>query len=649
MPQGHYSAALKAGKKELQACASSGRPTELPVLDTILEHVDIRGEVPLGLMDIPSELLVGTKTRGRTASFAPNFMPILGEMSEFSIKWKNLCDAHLREGIRDPIIAYEYMNKYYVLEGNKRVSVLKYFGAPTIPGYVTRIIPAWKDTKEIRIYYEFLDFYNATNINYLSFSEEGSYRKLCHILGHKKHDRWTLDERIDFRSCYILFSNAFADLGGNRLSCTAGDALLIYLELFPYEELKQQTPEDIETNLGKIWEEIELHQNTALPEEKIAMKLDPTPEQKKNILTQIFIPTAATDATKIAFIHNKTAETSSWTYAHELGRMYLKDAFHGEIETSVYDNNADSQQALAAIERAIADGNTVIFTTTPEFLSASRKAAINHPEVKILNCSLNSSHKYIRTYYGRMFEAKLLTGILAGIMTDTDKIGYIADYPIAGMTANINAFAIGVKMVNPRAKVYLEWSTLKENEGVDLTEKLFNMNATYISNQDMIVPLHTTRRFGLYRVNGETPVNLAFPVWDWGKYYELIIRNVQHGTWDTERKSDSGKATSYWWGMSAGVIDVVWSQAIPSETRNLLESLKRSIIHYDLQPFTGILHSQDGIVQSDPNKRMTFKEIICMDWLTDNVIGFIPTVKDLREQAQSVVRQEGIRREDETE
>ena len=68
-----------------------------------------------------------------------------------------------------------------------------------------------------------------------------------------------------------------------------------------------------------------------------------------------------------------------------------------------------------------------------------------------------------------MYEAKFLIGVLAGVMTDTNKIGYIADYPIFGMTANINAFALGVKMVNPKAKIYLEWSTLKENEHIDLT------------------------------------------------------------------------------------------------------------------------------------------------------------------------------------
>ena len=535
MSMEHYKAAARAGKKDLQNRTLQKLPTQMPALDTILEHTDISGEVPLGLVDIPTELIIGTKTYGRSSSFAPNFMPILGEGTEFAAKWSALCDAHLQEGIREPIVAYEYMNQYYVQEGNKRVSVLKYFKAISVPGYVTRIIPAREDTKESRIYYEFLDFYNATNINYLFFSQEGAYQHLSYHLGHSRYERWSMDDRILFRSCYNRFADAFRELGGDKLDMTIGDALLIYLDLFDYSQLSNETPSEIKENLKKMWAEIVLHDT----KEKPSVKFDPEPEQKKNILTKLFTGTDEENITHIAFINRKTPETSSWTYAHELGRLYLKDAFHGSVQTKAYDNISGTDNAIAAIEQAIADGNEMIFTTSPEFLSASLRAAVDHPEVKILNCSLNASHKYIRTYYGRMYEAKFLIGVLAGVMTDTDKIGYIADYPIYGMTANINAFALGVKMVNPKAKVYLEWSTLKENEHVDLTGKLYALGATYISHQDMIIPRKITRQFGLFRVNGETPVNLAFPAWNWGKYYERIIRNVQNGIWNTEEKSDA--------------------------------------------------------------------------------------------------------------
>lgn len=198
---------------------------------------------------------------------------------------------------------------------------------------------------------------------------------------------------------------------------TTGDALLIYLDLSDYSQLVDETPSAIKENLRKMMAEFELKN----AQEKPSVKFDPAPEQKKNILTKFLTASEEEDVTHIAFINKKTPETSSWTYAHELGRLYLKDAFHGRVRTKAYDNISDTEDAVAAIEQAIADGNEMIFTTSPEFLSASLRVAVNHPEIKILNCSLNASHKYIRTYYGRMYEAKFLIGVLAGVMTDTTK------------------------------------------------------------------------------------------------------------------------------------------------------------------------------------------------------------------------------------
>ncbi len=633
-----YAIAMRAGKKEIQVCAADNRSDRLPVLDEILANVEISSEIPLGLMDIPLDMIVGTKTAGRAGSFAPNFMPVLNESSEFALKWACLCDAHINEGIHDPITAYEYMNKYYVLEGNKRVSVMKYFEADSITGYVTRIIPAREDTPESRLYYEFLDFYQNTNINYLTFSREGSYTKLSYLLGHQKYERWSEEARFLFRSCYNRFSRVYEDLGGKALTITPGDAMLAYVELFVYQEMQDASPDDIRKNLEKMWNDLTVFGTGTPP----AVQYDPAPDQKKPLLS-FFRPAKSDKITNIAFIYHQTAGTSGWTYSHELGRVHLMETFGDAIKTSVYDGIRGISGIDEAIERAISDGNEMIFTTVPDFLPASLKAAINHPEIKILNCSLDASHNSIRTYFGRMFEAKFLTGVLAGIMTDTNKIGYIADHPIHGITANINAFARGVKMVNPHAKVYLEWTTLKKNAGINLTDKFYSLGVTYISHHDMIVPHNATKQFGLFRVNGETPVNVALPVWDWGKYYELIIRSIQNGAWNTEKKTDDA-AVSYWWGMSSGVIDVIYSSGVSAETRILLHSLRDSISKYEITPFDGILTSQNGIVQPDANYRLNAKEIISMDWLADNVIGDIPHISELVPEVQPLVRVEGIRK-----
>ena len=137
-----YRSAQRAGQRAYRANVARGQSPYLAVLDDILTDVDIVAQEPLGLVDIPAESIVGTKTAGRHTAFASNFMPLLDDDTEFAVKWSNLCDAHLEEGIHTPIIAFEYLNKFYVQEGNKRVSVLKYYEAVKIPGTVTRLIPA---------------------------------------------------------------------------------------------------------------------------------------------------------------------------------------------------------------------------------------------------------------------------------------------------------------------------------------------------------------------------------------------------------------------------------------------------------------------------------------------------------------------------
>ncbi len=639
----NYRSAQRSGKKAIQASQNAGGNGLLPVLDDILKTADIQSEVPLGLIDIPVDQIAGTRTAGRASAFAPNFMPILDEYSEFASKWIHLCESHLCEGIREPIKAYEYLHKYYIQEGNKRVSVMKFCGADNIPGYVTRLIPARSENKEIRNYYEFLDFYTATSINYLLFSNSGSYLRLYELIGKRVHERWDDEDRLNFRSAFNRFSISFEKLGGKELDITTGDAMLVYMDVFGYEQLLGETPAQIEKNLERLWDEVTLLNKG----QKVTLKLDPTsaPEQKRTLFSRLLPPSADTRHYKVAFIHAKNASESSWTYGHELGRMYLEDKFHDSLETKAY-SNVTLKTAFSTIEQAIADGCEIIFTTTPEFQDASLKAAVKHPEIKILNCSLYTSHKYIRTYYGRMYEAKFLTGVLAGIMTDTNKIGYIADYPIYGMIANINAFALGVKMVNPNAKVYLEWSTTLNNQQRNLTEHFINIGCTYISNQDMIIPNKASRQFGLYRVNGQTPVNLACPVWHWGKYYERIIHNIRSRIWLQEDKNEMETALNYWWGMSAGVIDIIWSPCISSGTKQLLNILRHAICNCEFHPFSGILHSQTGIIHAEEDSSLSPKDIITMNWLADNIIGRIPSLDELREDAHAVVKLEGTNKEE---
>ena len=163
--QAQYAAALKAGQKCYREALLKGEYPYPQVLDEILDEYLAAGRVELGLIDVPMDRIVGTKSRGRRNAFAANFMPLLPMESEFGAKWVALCDANLSsEGIRDPIRCFEYLGRFYVQEGNKRVSVLMSFGAPSIAGQVTRIVPVWSEDEEVRLYYEFMDFYRLSRL-----------------------------------------------------------------------------------------------------------------------------------------------------------------------------------------------------------------------------------------------------------------------------------------------------------------------------------------------------------------------------------------------------------------------------------------------------------------------------------------------------
>ncbi len=637
-----YIKALKAGKKEFAARTAKGLDPYLQVLEDIPGAADSILEYPLGLVQISTDQIVGTMTSGRSQAFAANFMPILEEKSEFAMKWSSLCESHLNEGIREPIKAYEYMNKFYVLEGNKRVSVLKYFDAVSVPAHVTRIVPPRTEEKENRIYYEFMDFYDLSGVNYIWFSEEGRFFKLQRLMGKRPDERWTEDDKLTFSALYSRFSAAYKAHGGGKLDITVGDAFLDFIEIYGYQELDKMTTAQFKETIGKSWKMFD----TVADSDPVEIQM--TPKEKKKPLIQKLIPLGASNLLslaspklKIAFVHETDPKESGWTYAHDLGRLHLEQMFADEVETSAYHlRSQDEKEAEEVIGRAVEDGNKIIFTTSPILANASIKMSIAHPNVKILNCSLLENRGFIRTYSARMYEAKFLIGAIAGGMTENDRLGYIADYPIYGTVANVNAFALGAKMVNPRAKVYVEWTSKKN---VDIQAEFEKNNVSYVSGRDIIIPGKSegSRHFGLFRHDEVWPHNLAMPVWHWGKFYEEMVRRIINGTWK-EEEAAKGKSVNYWWGMSAGVIDVICSKNLPLGTTRLVSLLKKTICSGEFNPFTGVLYSQHGVVQEDGDDVLTPEKIITMDWLAENVIGAIPKMADLVEKAKPVVLNQGV-------
>ncbi len=632
MPLEHYRKAQKSGEKSYLSHVARGQYPYPPTLEDLLPDMKLYATENLGVIQIPSDLVVGTSTSGRKTAFAPNFMPLLAQDTEFAAKWSELCKAHEEEGIREPVTAYEYMNHYYITEGNKRVSVLKYFSDPIIMGSVTRILPPKNDSLENRLYYEYLDFYKVSQVNYLSLSRPGDYRLLLERLKKTPEQVWSSEDQLNFRSLYQRFSDAYYAMGGKKLPITTGDALLVYLKVYTnYEQTLKKLAADLRADLTRIWDDILLRCQTRTA----TLQMQPAQEPKRSLIGRL-LPGAS--RLNVAFLYGKTPQTSHWTYSHELGRAHLQQAFGEQIVTSVYEDlTADT--AEAALDKAIADGNTILFTTAADFIEPSLLAAINHPNVKILNCSLNCSHRYIRTYYGRMYEAKFLTGVIAGSCSKTGKIGYVADYPTYGMIADINAFALGARMVNPRAVIDLEWSTVENWDH----EQFYRDNDTaFLSGSSEMKPGKAPGPFGLYALSDGALTDIAMPMWHWGLFYERIIRSILGNTWKNDDPAGSVKALNYWWGLSSGVIDVICSRKLSPDTEKLIALLRQAICSDAFNPFSGVLISQDRVIQKDTSACLDPVDIITMDWLNENVNGHIPALNEMVPSARPMVRLQGV-------
>ena len=630
MPTLYYKEAQRQAQKEFRACTSRGEYPYLPVLEDFVPADRLSRGNDFGTVQIPLEFVVGTLTGGRTNAFARNFMPLLDESSEFALKWQALCQSHVEEGIRDPIKVYEYLNRYYVEEGNKRVSVLKFFGADTAYAHVIRVWPERNGSKESQLYYEYADFERFSRVNYLEFTKPGSFTRLQQLLGKGPEERWTDEERSGFSTAYYYFRQAYEASGGKKLTSTVGDAMLAFIQVYGYQALHGKTLAETKKLVAKVWEEITLQQE----EVPIDVKLDPE-DKKPNLLTKV-LSVGEKKEMRVAFIHDKTPADSGWTKGHEQGRKHVQRVFGDDIQTSVYFNAMESDP-LGVIERAVADGNTVIFTTSPRLLPASLRAAVEHPKVTILNCSLNKSHRYIRTYYARMYEAKFIIGAIAGALAGSDSVGYLCDYPIYGQIAGINAFALGVQMVNPRAKVYLEWSTV--GGPGDAIRRLIGRGIRLISSQDLTKQGDESwDSFGLSLLTEGKRVVLAAPVWQWGNYYESMLRRIRDKSFQAEYE-ESAKALNYYWGMSAGAVELRCSEKVPPSTRKLAQLLQNSIRADLCRPFRGKLYAQDGRVMDGD---LSAEQIISMDWLVENVEGSIPAYDQLTDMGKATVDMVGV-------
>ena len=626
-----YTKALKLGQKEARECQSKNRPVNPAVLAQLIGDAADQA-VSVGLVEIPTDRIVGTKTAGRISAFSPSFLPLLSKDTEFAAKWVELCAAHLSEGIRDPIVCFEYYGNFYVQEGNKRVSVLRYFESPRIPGQVHRVMPEPSEEPRYKAYLEFLEFFKATRMYDVQFTAPGCYARLCSAVGIPMGQVWKTEEVRRFRAYFQYFREAFFALGGQELSVSPEHALLVFLEVYDYADLGKFNAAELKERLQRTWKNVE-----ARSFQKPAVRTEPpTGVSPAKLLTRII----GADHLNVAFVHNRTEAASPWTRGHEAGRKYLEEALGKSVTCRSYFGADTPERGEAVLMDALRDGAEVIFTTTPLLIAPSLKISVEFPKVRILNCSLHMPYSTVRTYYPRVYEAKFITGAIAGAMARNNRIGYVGTYPIHGEPAAINAFALGAQLTNPRARIELKWSCLKGNP----SRELFDSGIRVISNRDAPDADRIYTDYGTYFYNEEgKAIALGTPVWKWGKFYEQVVESISDGSWS----SDKGKqAVNYWWGIKSEVIDVALTDALPEGVRYLAEMLRGGLRRGLLDPFLRPIRDQQGRVRSDGTRGFTPDELMHMDWLCENVVGHIPTLEEVIPASRATVQLLGVFQED---
>ncbi len=629
-----YLKARRLAQKEVRELRSQSKETAPAVLEDILGELYTETTQQIGVVSIPVERIVGTKTAGRTTAFSAGFLPLLDPETEFAQKWMHLCADHMSdEGIRNPVICYEYLGNFYLQEGNKRLSVLKYFGAVQIPATVYRILPKQSDDSRVKAYFEFLSFYKATGLYDVQFRQPGDYEKLVSYLGKEMAQAWTEREQRTFRAYFRYFKEAFDALHGEKLDILPEEALLLWLKVYSFRDLGEKTADEIRQALAALWADV-ISISQEMP---VQVETEAETEGRESILN-LLLPTTL----RVAFIYQLDPDISSWAKGHREGADHLQRVLSDRIVVQHYYHADTPEEAEQLMEQAVQEGANVVFATTPKLSRPTLKMAVKYPRVRFLNCSVDAPYSSVRTYYSRVFEGKFITGAIAGAMANNDRIGYVGSYPILGVPASINAFALGAQLTNPRARITLRWSCMGGNP----VDEFIKSGINVISNRDVPTPdkkylEHGT--YGTYLVEDGILQPLGSPCWLWGHFYENVVRSILSGNWDKEK--GNRHAVNYWWGMDSGVIDVKLADGIPEGMLRLTDILREGLKNGTLDPFHRKLVAQDGKIINDGSRTLTTEELLHMDWLCENVEGSIPPFEQIAPFARDMVRELGVYRD----
>lgn len=329
-------------------------------------------------------------------------------------------------------------------------------------------------------------------------------------------------------------------------------------------------------------------------------------------------------AVKAAFIYVSPVGDAGWTLAHDRGRLAADELDF--VETAFTESVPEGADAERILSQYVRQGYNLIFTTSFGYMDPTINVAKRNGDVTFMHCSGFKTTDNVGTYFGRMYQPRYLAGIVAGKMTETGKIGYVAAHPIPEVIRGINAFTLGVRSVNPKATVSVVWTQTwfdpaKEREA---GESLLDTGCDVIAqHQDTPGPQQAAEKRGKYSVGYNSDMSsfapnahLTAPVWDWSVVYKRVCQQVHDGSW---------KTGEYWGGLKEGVVDLApFGKNVPQEVRDLVADVRARIVAGEWDVFTGPLNNQAGEEVLAEGATMSDGDMLGMSYFVEGVQGTVP-------------------------
>ncbi len=338
-----------------------------------------------------------------------------------------------------------------------------------------------------------------------------------------------------------------------------------------------------------------------------------------------FVTIAGAKDIKAAFVYVGPVGDGGWTFAHDQGRIEM-EKLPFVTKTTFIESVPEGADATRVIMGLANKGYNLIFTTSFGFMDPTLEVAKRFKDVAFEHCSGYKMSENMGNYFGRFYQGKYLSGIIAGAMTKSNVIGYVAAYPIPEVIRGINAFTLGVREVNPEATVKVVWTQTWFDPGLEreAADSLLDVGADVLSmHQDTPATLQAAEARGKFAIGNDSDMRqfapnafLTAPIWNWGVLYKQIATEVHDGTWKPEE---------IWWGMETEIVQLApISNKVPQKIQDLVAERKQALVDHKIQVFTGPIKGQDGKIVLDSGKTFGDKELLSMNFFIEGVQGTIP-------------------------